>query len=380
MKWFAPFMSGEEIYRNFQEGFGPGGLAASAEIVNTSVGRYQERVDRILKLRARMEAAWQGSAADAADRGLGPLVIEHGLAGRALHVAQDLTSRQVGSFVEAKHAVVPVPPAPDVVDPLAMLVDPAVAATHLRQVELHSQAAQHNVDVMYGYTGASQYNTDGQPTSYGQITDGPAGIGIDVRPDAEGDQESIQSDVDGWLALGQDPVSGTEADGNGSPEAAQENDPVPNAALPPGATEPAADSILPPAMGPTDTVPSNTVPASAVPTNGFGVPSSEALEGGPRHGGLNGNGAGGSGSAGGLLGGGRGGSATQPGISARPMVIASGPGRGGVGFAGLPAPAGTRREEDTERKTPGYLDGGDPEELWDTDELTAPPAIGDEDG
>jgi hypothetical protein len=327
-----------------------------------------------------MEAAWQGSAADAADRGLGPLVIEHGLAGRALHVAQDLTSRQVGSFVEAKHAVVPVPPAPGDVDALAMLVNPDVAVTHLKQVELHNQAAQHNIDVMYGYTGASQYNTDGQPTSYGQITDGPAGIGIDARPDSGADSgpdesdEPVESYVDEWPTGGQNPVSGTEAGGNGALGPAHETDPVPSPTLPTVA-EPGADSTRPAAVAPTTTV----------PANGFGVLPAEAHEGGSRHGGVNGfgaggNGAGGGGSAGGLFGGGRGGGATQPGTSARPMMIAAGPGRGGVGFAGLPAPAGTRREEDAERKTPTYLDGGDPEELWDTDELTAPPAIGDEDG
>lgn len=42
--------------------------------------------------------------------------------------------------------------------------------------------------------------------------------------------------------------------------------------------------------------------------------------------------------------------------------------------------AGRGRDgEDIERKRPLYLEGGDPEELFDTDVLTAPPAIGEDD-
>jgi hypothetical protein len=380
MTWIpTPLMSGEEIYRNFQDGFGPGGLATSAEIVKGLVERYQGRVDHILRLRARMEAAWQGTAADAADRGLGPVVIEHGLAGRALHVAQDLTSRQVGSFGEAKNAVVPVPPAPGEVDALAMFVNQDVALTYLKQVALHNQAAQHNVDVMNGYTGASLYNTDGQPTSYGQLTDDRAGIGIDDRP--SDDEKLTGSDVD---ARAQD-VPGPDVDsvGNGSSVSP--------------ADESGSGPTWTPGAEPTRPADADPTRPATVPAGGLGIPvtGDAAPDGGPRGGGANGSGANGGVAGGGVLsrgggpvggpwrglpGGGSGAGSTQPGVAARPMVISAGPGRGGVGFAELPAPAGRGRgEEDTERTAPAYLDGGDPEELWDTDELTAPPAIGDED-
>jgi hypothetical protein len=50
-------------------------------------------------------------------------------------------------------------------------------------------------------------------------------------------------------------------------------------------------------------------------------------------------------------------------------------------MSGVPLGAGKGRgEEDTERKRPPYLEGGDPDDLFDTDVLTAPPTIGDEDG
>ncbi len=49
-------------------------------------------------------------------------------------------------------------------------------------------------------------------------------------------------------------------------------------------------------------------------------------------------------------------------------------------MGGMPLGGGRGRgEEDTERKTPAYLEGGDPEDLYGSELLTAPPVIGDED-
>jgi hypothetical protein len=60
------------------------------------------------------------------------------------------------------------------------------------------------------------------------------------------------------------------------------------------------------------------------------------------------------------------------------LAGASGNARGGMN--GMPMGAGHGKgDEDTERKAPQYLEGGDPDELFDTDALTAPPVIGAED-
>lgn len=50
-------------------------------------------------------------------------------------------------------------------------------------------------------------------------------------------------------------------------------------------------------------------------------------------------------------------------------------------MGGVPAGAAGRGRagEDTERTHPAYLEGGDPDELFGTDEPTAPPAIGADD-
>ncbi|MFC4853598.1 hypothetical protein [Actinophytocola glycyrrhizae] len=392
MTWLPPsMMTGAEIYRNFQEGPGAEGISSSAALVNELAERHRERAGRVVRLRARMEAAWQGAAAGAANRGLGPLVAEHELSGSALHTAQDLTRRQAGSFGDARNTVVPVPPAPGEVDPLVLLTDHAVTATYFQQVAEHNQAAQHNVDVMNGYTGASEYNTDRQPASYGDIVDDQAALAV-RSPDtiAVGESEERAAGADGPRGFpgtgpGETVRPGTSSDvdggGRGSSPAG------------PGGTTPG--SFVPaPSPGPGAGTEVSAAGGRSVPGmtgSGTGVP----VVGGPVTGGVGGpygSGAwprGGTGAApgggsprGGVPGGGPGAGAERPGAAGRAgLSVVPGPGRGGVGLGGVPLGAAGRGRgaEDTERKRPDYLEGGDPEELFDTDQLTAPSAIGDED-
>ncbi|MGB3338565.1 MAG: hypothetical protein WBA73_15430, partial [Devosia sp.] len=379
----------QEIYDNFQQGAGAGGISSSAGRVKELAGRHQARFERVRQLTARMESVWQGEAAGVAQRGLGPLVTEHDLSGNALHTAQDLTGRQAGSFGQAKNRVVPVPPAPGEVDPLVVLTNPGVTATYMMQVSEHKQAAQHNVDVMNGYTGASQYNTDGQPTTFGELVDDQAGITVG-SPDTIDSTDFRESTSDsgphgsGGEAGYRSPVGGDGGSG-GRPDASAGSGTGSDASAGStrGTTTPGGYTVTPAPAGPAS-LPLGTdaglgqhrlVPGGGiVPGVGVGFPVDGRSQGGggPRGGGV-----------GGGLGGGAGVGAGQPGSSGRAAagVAAAGPGRGGAGFGGVPVGAGGRgrAEEDSERKAPAYLEGGDPAELFDTDQLTAPSAIGDED-
>ncbi|MCE7009315.1 hypothetical protein LWC34_41850 [Kibdelosporangium philippinense] len=171
------FMGGQAIYDNFTNATGAQGMADGAAAMNEVVKAYHERGDRIKKIVGRMDAVWKGDAAGAAQRGAGPLAVEHGLAAPAMHTAQDLATRQAGSFGDAKNAVIPVPPAPERVDPLAAFMNPGVLATYGQQLDAHKVAAQHNVDVMRGYESASVYNMS-MPQSYGQIAGDQAEIRV----------------------------------------------------------------------------------------------------------------------------------------------------------------------------------------------------------
>lgn len=107
--WFFPFpwgMSGDEIYNNFQNGQGPGGLAKSAASVRDLIKNYEQRAVSISKLTERMEQAWQGDAGDKARRGAGPLAVEHGHAAPEMNVAQTLVMSQVSAYERAAVEVV----------------------------------------------------------------------------------------------------------------------------------------------------------------------------------------------------------------------------------------------------------------------------------
>src|SRR6266545_1710183 len=173
------FMTGRKIYENFTNGTGPNGLSSGAAIVNEVAAGYSERAAAIRQIATKMEAAWRGGAADAARRGVGPLEVEHDLAGMDLATAQDLTNRQAGSFSDARNAVVPVPPEPTAPDPWAAFRSPGAVVTYRQQVADYNAASQHNVDVMTGYANASTYNANGLPQSYGALADDQAGIAID---------------------------------------------------------------------------------------------------------------------------------------------------------------------------------------------------------
>src|SRR5256885_532047 len=141
------FMTGRKIYENFTNGRGTDGLSGGAAIVNEVAAGYRDRADTIRRLTEKMESAWHGDAASAAQRGAGPLSVEHELAESDLGTAQDLTNRQAGSFADARNAVVPVPPEPTKPDPWAVFRSPGEVVTYQQQVVDYNAASQHNVDV-----------------------------------------------------------------------------------------------------------------------------------------------------------------------------------------------------------------------------------------
>ncbi len=370
-----------------------------AAIVKEIAGTYESRVDQIRALVTRMEAAWQGDAAGAAQRGAGPLATEHELAGLSLGTAQDLTNRQAGSFGEAKSRVVPVPPKPEPQNPMVVFTDPNAVLDHERQVDEHNAAAQNNVDVMTGYSGASEYNTTNLPTSYGKLTDDQAGVGVGSATDSSGEKTDSSGGPGGGNAGGdgREPGGGDRAPGGSPAGGPGQSAPTgPGGAAGGGGTDRTA-------VGGT-TTPETFVPGPAgqtfVPADpGAGrVPGGAPATGGPvpgvvtGFGGSTGSGAGasprgGSGPFGGAgprgistPGPGRGTAAEPFGSTAR-SAPAAGLTAAGRGTAASGVPLGGARgrdEEDTERKRPEWLEGGDPDELFDTDELTAPPTIGAE--
>lgn len=400
-------MSGEEIYRNFTEAVGGGDLAAAADMVKQLQGSYEEGARSVRALAVRMESAWQGDAGGAAQRGAVPLAAEQELSAPQLFTAQDLTGRQVGSFDSAKSAAVPVPPAPDRPSGWEVVTSPTVLPTFEQKLAEHNAAGQHNVDVMTSYEGASSYNGDNLPASYGSITPDSAGLGIqqpDARPEPGPVVEWRDTRNPGG-GPGKESVTGPRPGGQPGPAAGGPG-PVPAGGpggAPPQATTPGGFTPAPSAPGtggqpvvggpgvglPTPGGPGSGASPGFGPVAGLGSDAGvRGLGGGPEPGaggrggpvGPRGPGAAGRGpgEAGRGPGARMGAGPLAGGAAAEAAAARGGPGRGGAA-GGLPfgaAPGRGEGDEDREYPWAPYLQEDDPEGLFGTDEFTAPPVIG----
>jgi hypothetical protein len=371
-------MSAQEIYDNFHDGVGGDGLASGAAMVRKVAARYEERVALIHQLEAEMDAAWQGEAAGAAQRGAGPLLTEHDLASHHLGTVEDLSDRQSGSFSRAKNSVVPVPPMPTGVQPFGPLA--ADWVPFKQQITDHYEATQRNVDVMNVYSGASAYNTDHLPATYGALADDQAGISI-ARADTidVGDSgEPMGGDAPGPREFAPGPRPASDALGSTAGPGSvvlPPGNPTPPAghSASPGGSATTPDGYTPVTSGPLGTpgvdIGQQRPVANAggfVPGVGIGFPgggnSAESVRGGP-----------GATPWRGVMAG-----AETPGSGVRASSAAGSAAGRSVGVGGVPVGRG-RADEDRDRKAPAYLEAGDPDELFGSDVLTAPAVIGDED-
>jgi hypothetical protein len=176
-------MTGRDIYDNFhQHAQGTGSWQGAQQAAARISQELPDQAVRIKRLQDAMEAAWTGNTADAAQRGVTPLALEHLNVADDLHTTQDLMSRQAASFHQAANAVQPMPLEPAVQDPLAAIVAGQPPDTMLAQVSRYNTIAQHNVDVMATYAGASSYNTHNMPAAYGTLADNPVTITIHPTP------------------------------------------------------------------------------------------------------------------------------------------------------------------------------------------------------
>ncbi|OLF10086.1 hypothetical protein BLA60_16640 [Actinophytocola xinjiangensis] len=386
------FMTGQMIYDSFVGGVGPEGLATSAERVRVVAGEYEQESTAIRRLAARTEAAWQGRASRAAVGAAETLAAEHDVAMPLLLTAQDLNARQVASFVDARNAVVPVPPEPQL-DPWGALSGPGTMTTHRDKVIDYNQTNQHNVDVMRGYASAASYNSTNMPGTYGTFTVdqadvdlGPAGPGGGFASGSASD--SVTGPGGGGTGVAEwtrpEPASASSA-----PPVAPSPQPPPQQASPPQTVPQQAAPFTPPFL-PSVSTPGGVTAPAGVSERGVPTPGSGPGERGP------GAPVTGSGGGTGVLGSGDRGPVGRPGAVefgpgrgvpggrppggetvARPGQAATGGPRAGAGPVGGAPPAGTRRsDDDIEHQSPTYLREPDPDSVFGTDEFTAPPVIG----
>jgi hypothetical protein len=396
-------MNGTEIYHNFRGGTGDDGKGlydASIKVALVSKN-YETRKKSITQLTGTMESAWQGDAAGAAQRGAGPLAVEHGLAQESMVSAHSTLDNQVHTFLSAKGRVTEVPPTPDkpgMWDNLTSLG--GAGRNYENKMDQVNAANDYNVALMEEYETTTSSNTSAMPTTYGRITDDYAAVGVDkptpppVTPPISQPPPSSTS---------RNPSSQSTNDNTG-------NTGRPTSTIPNGTPTKPNGNIDPPSGRPT--TPSNVIPSTALPPRG-GLPPGQNVgnqQGNPAFPGMlptgfgptgggggtgggsgygsgrgsgsfgpGGGGAGGSGSGSGSGPGGRGAGGFGPGAAAAAEEGAAGRGAAGRGGSGGMGHGGRRGEgdDDAEHDRPSFLVEPDPHDTFGTDQVTAPPVIGE---
>jgi hypothetical protein len=185
-------MNGQQIYDNFHtDANGTAGLQDAQDGAQSVAQSFQQRADTVQRLMDSVGQGWQGNAADHATAAMTPLAVNFNEGGDDLSKTQDLVSRQVESFHTAAAKVQPMPPQPQLQDPMTALSTGQGLQPYLNQAVHYSATAQNNVDAMTGYHGASTYNTENLPPVEPALQSSAVPIAVDTtRPSASSGSSS----------------------------------------------------------------------------------------------------------------------------------------------------------------------------------------------
>lgn len=173
------FMTAQQIYDNFDKARGTGSLQEVHGYLEDVERQYTNREHDITKLAASMEEGWTGEASGAAQRGAGPMAVEHGRAAQALATAKDLLQNQSDTFHDTKSKVVQIPPYPEQ-DQYFRDVLTGNKDTAMTRIMSYYGALDGNVQAMNDWTTSSNHNAGMMPGSYGSID--PHALDVSTGP------------------------------------------------------------------------------------------------------------------------------------------------------------------------------------------------------
>lgn len=414
-----------QIYQKVTGGPGGGSLEEGAGSSGELRGRYEQRVDTIDELNKRMDQSWTGEAGSGVRRGAHPIKVWMEDSATNLGQSEKALQHQSGAFDTVAHRVQPLPEKPPE-SGFINDVTPWETDTD-RDIQDYNQNAQGNVDAFNDYFKESTNNAQNMP-GYDKFDGDLGDDGGDKDGGRDRDRESIQDPGDrtpgdqdpgdrGPGNIGPTPTPGPSGPSSpGGPSGPGTPGPTPGPSYPgptPGPGGPNGPGYPGPNGGPNGpgtpgpngpgdydwddgttaagyTPPSSNFPGGGSggaggfggfgPGGGFGSGGSGSGSGaggvggavggfGPGGGAVSGGaatgsaapGSGGSAAGGAAAGGARG---SGSGAGGRPMMGGMGAGRGGQGD----------EDEEHDRK---YLIEEDGNSLFGTDELTAPPVIGE---
>ncbi|WP_197523074.1 PPE domain-containing protein [Actinokineospora pegani] len=416
-------MSGHEIYVLMTTGPGSGPLYEAHGLARREAEAEAARAELIKSLAEKTAAGWQGEAGDAAHGAVAPLAEATRLGADNLERTEYLFEMQASTFDETVPQLDPIaasPPESGVFDDLT----PWNTDTE-NQVNDYHGAEQKNIDAYRDYDALSQANRAALPTDYSTLRD-PGGD-ISVRPpDQPTGPPPVKTPNDAYVAAPSGDDGGTVQQGWQQPPGRPEQ--VRGPSLP-------AEQLPQPHPGNDRTTPQWTTPQGQGQALGVGQGQNGSYGqgaygqgaygqggggpygqgsygqgggsfgagaygvGGAAGGGSGEHGAGGRGGAGGFgarggaggFGGGAGagmgagagagehGSGSRGGMAGGPGAADDGRagGRGGqAGGMGGAGRGGGQGGEDEEHERASFLIEDDPEAVFGTDEITAPPVIG----
>jgi hypothetical protein len=403
-------MSAHEIYVALTQGPGSDSLQGANRTAKSEAELEAERCDLISKIAHKTETGWQGQASAAAVGASRPLAVVSMLGAANLQKTDALLDQQTSGFHKASTTVVPVaenPPETGFLDD----VSPWDTDTEDEQARYQAES-EHNIRVYQQYDDQSLTNEMALPMDYSYLDDPGGSISV-TPPNGPG---------------------GGPGEGEGGPwtpprppGTTDPRDPL-IPVLPPDRPvdpreldKPTHPSIIEPPQTtrPNEYIPQHTdtqqgrQPVNVTPSNpqnsqltGLGLAGTGTgggSGGGTRGGGSGGSRSGGSGGTGGSRGAGGAGAGTgagargagvgsgadQHGPGGRSGAIGAEPhgaggragaagGRGGAGAGGGMGGGGRGKgEDDDEHTTASYLQEADPEAIFGTDQITAPPVIGE---
>ncbi|CRK60570.1 Glycine-rich cell wall structural protein 1 precursor [Alloactinosynnema sp. L-07] len=391
-------LSAHQIYIALKEGPGTHSLESAYGVADTEATLEAERAKLVQRLAEKIEAGWEGQAGAAAFGAAKPLADVSIVGATNLEKTHILLQQQADGFNRASSQVHPVaenPPETNWIDDWS----PWDTDTE-DEVKRHQEKSEHNIRVYRQYDDQSMSNEQELPMDYSYLTD-PGGSVAVTPPDGGGKEPVDPGKKDPWTPPGGDGRD----DRYNPPSLPDENKPNPpdqtrpQQVGPPQVTLPNEHHNLP--NRPEITRPPVSLPpqppvSPPYPPGPFGPGGGGGTGGGPRGGGPGGGprgGPGGLGATGPRSGfgggsgaehgpGGRAGAGAlggEHGPGGRGAAGGAGAGRGGAGMGGGMGGGGGRGQggEDEEHTRASFLQEDDPEAIFGTDEVTAPPVIGE---
>lgn len=178
--------SGQQIYEMFKAGrIEP--LEFAHQFVRQLAVEFEDEASALQEAQGQMMTYWEGDSADAAGKGIMPLIQAHMDSAPLIEESSQSISTQSNVYSDSQRRVIPVPSEPEKPSPWAVgasMIVPGIGdpvGSYRDGMAAHNEANATNVRVMEQYSGVTSDTSRSLPDDYGVIEDDGAAIFIGTR-------------------------------------------------------------------------------------------------------------------------------------------------------------------------------------------------------